>query len=182
MCRFAAGGRLVAEGTVGSCDRPVPALCVAFAPVKGDRTEWAVQKLTELGVDRIAVLRSTRSVVHWEGDRRHRALDRLRRVAREAAAQSRRARLPEVLDAGDADALAAALAPVPLALADPSGPPPPPSVRAVAVGPEGGWSDEERAGAGLLVSLGPAVLRAETAAVSAAALLCARRDGLLAGP
>ena len=163
--------------------QPVPGepVTVGFVPVKGERPEWVVQKLTELGVDRIAGLRSMRSVVHWEGDRRHRALDRLRRVAREAAAQSRRARLPEVLDAGAVDALAAALAPVPLALADPSGPPPSPAVRAVAVGPEGGWSDEERAGAGLLVGLGPAVLRAETAAVSAAALLCARRDGLLGG-
>ena len=163
--------------------QPAPAtvVTVGFVPVKGERPEWVVQKLTELGADRIAVLRARRSVVQWEGDRRQRALSRLRRVAREAAAQSRRARLPEVVDVGGLEAFAGAVSPEPLALADPSGAPPAPALRALAVGPEGGWSDEERAGAGLLVRLGPAVLRAETAAVSAGALLCALRDGLLSG-
>ena len=46
-----------------------PEVTVAFAPTKGDRPEWVVQKLTELGVDRIVPLRTARSVVRWEGDR-----------------------------------------------------------------------------------------------------------------
>ena len=158
---------------------PGAVVTVGFVPVKGERPEWVVQKLTELGVDRIAVLRSRRSVVQWEGDRRRRALERLRRVAREAAAQSRRARLPDVADIGGLDDLAGAVAPASLALADPWGAPPAPGLRALAVGPEGGWTDEERASADLVVRLGPAVLRAETAAVSGGALLCALRDGLL---
>ena len=48
----------------------LPEVTVAFAPVKGDRPEWVVQKLVEIGVDRIVVLRSARSVVVWEGDGR----------------------------------------------------------------------------------------------------------------
>ena len=69
-----------------------------FAPVKGDRPEWTVQKLTELGVDRIVPLRAARSVVRWDGERGAAAVERLRRVAREAAMQSRRCRLPEVTE------------------------------------------------------------------------------------
>ena len=75
---------------------PDVALTVAFAPAKGDRPEWVVQKLTELGIDRIVPLATDRSVVRWDTGRAERALERLRRVAREAAAQSRRTWLPEV--------------------------------------------------------------------------------------
>ena len=67
----------------------VPALTVAFAPVKGERPEWVVQKLTELGIDRIVPLVSERSVVRWSGARGKATVERLRRVAREAAAQCR---------------------------------------------------------------------------------------------
>ena len=41
---------------------------MAFAPAKGDRPEWVVQKLTELGIDRIVPLAAARSVVRWDGD------------------------------------------------------------------------------------------------------------------
>ena len=67
-----------------------PELTVVFAPVKGERPEWVVQKLTELGIDRIVPLRSERSVVRWTGQRGQATVERLRRVAREAAAQCRR--------------------------------------------------------------------------------------------
>ena len=77
-----------------------PGLTVAFAPTKGERPEWVVQKLTELGVDRIVPLISERSVVRWAGERGAGAVERLRRVAREAAAQSRRVWLPDV-ECGD---------------------------------------------------------------------------------
>ena len=157
-----------------------PAVTVAFAPTKGDRPEWVVQKLTELGVDRIVPLRTARSVVRWEGERGRRAVDKLTRVAREAAAQSRRTRLPEVGDVTTLDALASA-AGADLVLARPGGGPPTLGRTVVAVGPEGGWDPSEEARFGPGVGLGPTVLRAETAAVAAGTLLCGLRAGLI-GP
>ncbi len=167
-------------GPVSTSPPAVPAVTVAFVPVKGDKPEWAVQKLTELGVDRIVVLGSVRSVVRWEGDRQVRALERLRRVARHAAAQSRRAYLPEISGVTGLDDLAALLSPVPLALAHPGGSPPTTALPAVAVGPEGGWDPSETGPDRPLVGLGPHVLRAETATVAAGLLLCALRSGLVA--
>lgn len=175
-------GLLEPDGPVEHEQSPTPAVTVAFVPVKGERPEWVVQKLTELGVDTVVVLRSARSVVHWDGDRGERSLERLRRVAREAAAQSRRARLPELRGVVGLSELGAALAPAPLALADPGGGRLHPGVLALAVGPEGGWDQAERELPGTeRISLGPSILRAETAAVAAGTLLCALRDGRL-GP
>jgi 16S rRNA (uracil1498-N3)-methyltransferase len=176
-CRLAPGG-LQVDGPVVHCPAPTPAVTVAFVPVKGERPEWVVQKLTELGVDRIVVLRSARSVVRWDRgeDDARRALDRLARVARAAAAQSRRPTLPRLEGITDLAATATALAPVPLAVADPSGGQGLGEHTAVAVGPEGGWTDDELAVAGPhVVGLGPTVLRAETAAVAVGVLLCTRR-------
>lgn len=168
------------DGPITVSPRPVPEIAVGFAAIKGERPEWVVQKLTEAGVDRIAVLRSTRTVVRWDDDRSARALERLRRVTREAAAQSRRAWLPEVVGLLDLDDMAALVAPLPLALAHPGGDPPSVDLPAVAVGPEGGW-DETELGAGTrpTVGLGPGILRTETAAVAAGVLLCAIRNGLV---
>jgi 16S rRNA (uracil1498-N3)-methyltransferase len=187
-CRFTGGaargsGRapvLEADGPVVTSVRVEPAVTVAFVPVKGDRPEWTVQKLTEAGVDHIVVLESRRAVVHWEGERRARAVDRLGRVAREAAAQSRRPWLPEVEGVLTLDDLGARLAPLPLALAQFGGDRPSIAAPALAVGPEGGWDPSETRGRPL-VGLGPQVLRAETAAVAAGLLLCALREGLV-GP
>ena len=172
---------LAPDGPVVTSARPRPEVTVAFVPVKGGRPEWVVQKLTESGVDRIVVLTSLRAVVRWEGERRTKALERLRRVAREAAAQSRRAWLPEVLGVADLDDLSTRLAPVPLALGQRGGRPPSLQAPAVAVGPEGGWDSSETASGLALVGLGPHVLRAETAAVAAGLLLCALREGFV-GP
>jgi 16S rRNA (uracil1498-N3)-methyltransferase len=166
------------DGPVVISDRAEPEVTVAFVPVKGERPEWVVQKLTETGVDRIVVLESLRAVVRWEGEREVRALERLRRVAREAAAQSRRAWLPEVVGVMDLHALSVRLGPAALAVAQLGGDPPTMAVPAVAVGPEGGWDPSETAGH-CLVGLGPTVLRAETAAVAAGLLLCALRGGLV---
>jgi 16S rRNA (uracil1498-N3)-methyltransferase len=189
LCRFTVsatpGARrasmLEPDGPVTTSARPEPEVTVAFVPVKGDRPEWVVQKLTEAGVDRIVVLQSLRAVVRWEGERQTRAIDRLQRVARDAAAQSRRPWLPEVLGVADLDGLSTRLAPVPLALAQWGGDPPDLQAPAVAVGPEGGWDPSETASGRPLVGLGPNVLRAETAAVAAGLLLCALREGLV-GP
>ena len=167
------GPELEPTDDVATEPRPGPTLAVGLTPTKGDRPEWAVQKLTELAVDRIVVLRTDRSVVRWEGDKVDHHLDRLRRIAREAAMQSRRVWLPEVLGVH-------ALADHPGAvLADPGGRPPSVEDHVVLCGPEGGWSDEERAAAPSLVGLGPGVLRAETAAVTAGALLVALREGVV---
>ena len=152
---------------------------MAFVPVKGDRPEWTVQKLTEAGVDRIAVLRSARAVVRWEHERGDKAMARLTRVAREAAGQSRRPWLPEVTGVTVIDELALQLSPTPLALADPEGPPPTLRLPAVAIGPEGGWDPAERLAGRPVVGLGPRVLRSETAAVATGLLLCAMRDGVV---
>ena len=63
---------------------------------KGEKPELVVQKLTELGVDRIVLVAAARSVVRWDDAKAAANLERLRRVAREAGQQCRRARLPEV--------------------------------------------------------------------------------------
>jgi len=171
---------LEADGPAQFEAAPAVAVTVGFVPVKGERPEWVVQKLTELGVDRIVVLRSARGVVRWEGDRARAALDRLRRVASQASAQSRRAWLPRVDGVLSLPELAEDLAPEPLALADPGGKPPNGQVTAIAIGPEGGWDHGEGEFPGAIrLGLGPTVQRAETAAVSSATLLCALRDGTL---
>ncbi|MEM9035213.1 MAG: RsmE family RNA methyltransferase [Actinomycetota bacterium] len=143
-------------------------ITIGFPPVKGERPDWAVQKLTEIGVDRIVLLETERGVVRWSGDRATKHLDRLRRIAREAAMQSRRVRLPELEG------------PVPLrnvvgepgvALADRSGEAPDASTSTVLIGPEGGWSDAERALGVRRICVGRNVLRVETAALAAAVSL-----------
>jgi 16S rRNA (uracil1498-N3)-methyltransferase len=146
----------------------VPALTIASAIPKGDRAEWMVQKLTEIGAAEIVLLHCERSVVRWERDRAERPLARLRRVAREAAMQSRRVWLPTVsgpLPVSDV------LARDGVVVAEPFGVP----LEAlgwvpttVVIGPEGGFSDGELAIAPAKVALGPNVLRIETAALVAA--------------
>lgn len=151
-----------------------PQLTIAFAPAKGDRPEWVVQKLTELGVDRIVPITANRSVVRWEGDRAVRAVERLRRVAREAASQSRRTRLPEIAPVSSLLALEGLAGGRP-SLAHPGGSLPSLRNPVVAIGPEGGWDHEELARGVATVGLGPTVLRAETAALAAGTLLCCLR-------
>ncbi len=172
-CRF--GPILEPVGEVDRLPRPFPQVTVAFAVVKGQRSEWAVQKLTEIGVDRIVPLLAARSVVRWPVGEAGGQLARLRRVAREAAMQSRRAWLPVV----DGVVPFVAMAGEPGAtLAHPGGGPPSLDRPVVLVGPEGGWDEAELAAAGAsLVGLGPSVLRAETAAMVAGTLLVALRSG-----
>jgi 16S rRNA (uracil1498-N3)-methyltransferase len=157
-----------------------PSLTVAFAPTKGERPEWVVQKLTELGIDRIVPLLSERSVVRWEGERGRATVARLRRVAHEAAAQCRRVWLPELTEVVHFADLAPLAGSGEVVLAQLSGAPPHASNRVVAVGPEGGWSEAEL-GSGLpTVGFGLSVLRAETAAVTAGALMMSLRTGTVA--
>lgn len=173
-CRLGPGGTLEPAGDVQVVPRPVPAVGVGVALTKGDRPETAIQKLTELGVDRILPFVADRSVARWDGDRAVRHVARLRRVAREAAVQARLAFLPEVADLTDFPSVAA----VPgAARCDRGGAPPGLDRPVLLVGPEGGWSDAERDRGLPVVGLGPTILRAETAAIAAGALLTALRAG-----
>jgi len=156
-----------------------PRLVVAFALTKAAKPDVAVEKLTELGVDRITPLTTRRTVPRWDPDRARTAVARLRRIAREAAVQCRRARLPQV----DAPQPVTALGGVAgIVVADPAGddvarlPAPPGGEWVLVVGPEGGFEPGELAelDAGRLW-LGPHVLRAETAAIAGAAVLTTRR-------
>lgn len=168
------------DGSVQHEARVEPPLTVAFAPVKGERPEWVVQKLTELGIDRIVPLRTERSVVRWSGARGRASVERLRRVAREAAAQSRRVWVPEVLDTVSFADLSELGEPGEVVLAQLSGDRPTAAQRVVAVGPEGGWGAKELAAGLPTVGFGLSVLRAETAAVTAGALLASLRTGTVA--
>jgi 16S rRNA (uracil1498-N3)-methyltransferase len=180
-------GALEPVGEITTPPEPTTAVTVGFALTKGDRPEWAVQKLTEIGVDRIVPLMTARSVVRWEGDRAGRHLDRLREVARQAAMQSRRLRLP-IIDAVRSPAQVVAAGPDPggvvagrigVALAVPGGSPPSLACPTILVGPEGGWTLDETEAAPATVGLGPTVLRTETAAIVAAVYLCALRGAIL---
>lgn len=175
VCRFEHAGRLEPVGDVVASARPSPEVAIAFAPVKGDRTEWLVQKLTEVGVDRMIPVATERAVVRWEGERAGRHVERLRRVAREAAMQSRRVWLPTVEDLTELATLAERETVV---AAEPGGRRLVLDAGVVVVGPEGGFAPGELAQLPNRVDLGPQVLRAETAATVAGVLLTAARHGL----
>jgi 16S rRNA (uracil1498-N3)-methyltransferase len=151
----------------------VPDLWLIFAPVKRGRIDWLVEKATELGVARLLPAITRRTIV----DRLN--LDRLRAHAVEAAEQCERTALP-VLD--EPKKLDSVLKDWPadraLYFADEAGGDafaPAPGPAAILIGPEGGFTEEERAAIRALpqarpVSLGPRILRADTAALAAIAL------------
>ena len=156
--------------------RAQPDLSVAFALTKGSKPDVVVRQLTEVGVDRILPVVAARSVARPVGTRTDAFTVRMRKVAREAAMQSRRAWLPEVAApavladlAGRSDLVVAELGAGPVeALADPG-----PGGWTLLVGPEGGLAPEELEALGPSgrLGLGPHVLRAETAAVAGAVVL-----------
>jgi 16S rRNA (uracil1498-N3)-methyltransferase len=149
----------------------VPDLWLLFAPIKRGRIDWLVEKATELGIARLVPILTRRTIV----DRLN--LDRLRAHAVEAAEQCERTALPEL---AEPEKLEAVLAAWPqgrtLFFADEQGGEPLASIAAapaaILIGPEGGFVDEERATIRALpaarpVSLGPRILRADTAALAA---------------
>jgi 16S rRNA (uracil1498-N3)-methyltransferase len=160
-------------------------LTLAVALPKGDRQKWLVEKAVELGVTRIVPLTTKRSVAEASAS----ALDRLRRTVIEASKQSGRNRLLEIGDPQDWRQAVQSLAPEGLRiLADPGGKPLgafwprsektatlPPIV--AAIGPEGGFTDEEinlaQSTNWTRVGLGPRILRVETAALAIAAWILA---------
>ena len=169
-CEWRGGGILVV-GDVHHEPAPAKALRIALAPVKGDRTEWTVEKLVEIGIDRITVLAPVEhSVVRWDRDKAVANVERLGRIARAAASQSRCVRLPVVDGPVHLDEV---LAEVGTVIAEPGGPGFGTGVTTVVIGPEGGFSAREVSAARGSVGLGGTVLRADTAAVVAATLLVA---------
>jgi 16S rRNA (uracil1498-N3)-methyltransferase len=155
-------------------DAPAVSVVIGLALAKGDKPDLAVQKLTEIGVDRIVLLAAARSVVQWDEGKAARNVERLRTIARAAAMQSRRVFLP-VVD-GVTTLAAFAEAEPDLGLAQAGGEPPSAEITRLAIGPEGGWTDEELEMVARRVDFGPTTLRAETAAVAAGVLLTALRD------
>jgi 16S rRNA (uracil1498-N3)-methyltransferase len=154
-------------------------LCAAL--IKFDRFEWIVEKATELGVERIVPVEAERSGKGLLEASRKRS-ERWARIARESSQQSRRVRAPEILPAVRFERSLAEEADYRYFLEEATAPPLlrvlrvlPAGRAALLTGPEGGWTDAERrlaAAAGWQpVSLGPQVLRAETAAMAAIAVL-----------
>jgi 16S rRNA (uracil1498-N3)-methyltransferase len=174
-CEF--GDALDPVGPIEHDPAGTPRLTIAFAVVKGERTEWAVQKLVELGIDAIVPFVADRSVVRWDEARAAHQHARLTKVAKLAAMQSRRSRLPAI---SPLSSLTDVLAGAGVALADAAGASPSLEWPTVAIGPEGGWSETEQALELPRVALASTVLRTETAAVAAGALLLAMREGRVA--
>ncbi len=151
----------------------VPDLWLLFAPIKRGRIDWLVEKATELGVVRLVPVITQRTIV----DRLN--LDRLRAHIIEAAEQCDRTALPQL---SEPQKLGAVLAGWPddraLYFADESGGErftAKPGPAALLIGPEGGFTDEERAAIRAVpqarpISLGPRILRSDTAALAAISL------------
>ncbi len=169
----------------GEAALPVHLLIAVF---KFDHMEWAIEKATELGAARITPILARRTEKHLAQAAAKR-VERWRRITREAAQQSRRTDVPAVDDPEPLKkALATITEPVKLLLAEteedntlrvaleaaqPDAP------IALAIGPEGGWTAEEmqvfRDNGWQHVTLGPRILRAETAAIAALAITSAFR-------
>ena len=154
-----------------------------LAVFKFDRLEWAIEKATELGIARITPVLARRTEKHL-AQAAPKRVERWRRIAHEASQQSRRTQVPEL---AEPTSLKAALdheaAPTRILLSEteqqPTLGPPLANVTAnalcaLAIGPEGGWTADEMqlftAHAWTHVTLGPRILRAETAAIAAIAI------------
>lgn len=179
---FALGEELEAEAAL-----PVHLL---LAVIKFDHYEWGIEKLTELGAARLTPVLARRTEKHLAQAAAKR-VERWRRIALEAAQQSRRSDLPRVDDPLPLkQALAQITAPVKLLLAeteqdntlaaalqrrDPASQSP--AEIALAIGPEGGWTSDEMqlftADGWQPMTLGPRILRAETAAIAALSICSA---------
>jgi len=160
----------------------LPRVALYLALIKFERFEWAVEKATELGVTRIVPVEANRSEQGLSAGA-HKRVERWRRIAREASEQSRRLRAPDVADAirfpealNDASTHRVWLderpgaTPLLSAINLRSG-----DSAAIMIGPEGGWIDSERetlaSSNWIAASLGPSILRSETAVCAALAAL-----------
>jgi 16S rRNA (uracil1498-N3)-methyltransferase len=162
---------------------PVVHSALLASLIKFEPFEWMLEKATELGVERVIPVeaeRSEKGLAAAAGKR----FSRWNRIAREASEQSRRARLPLIDPAVNLSSALRNQADYRYVLEEAVAPPilsvvPGACNRedrvALMVGPEGGWTARERveiAAAGwAAVSLGPAILRAETAAIAAMSVI-----------
>jgi len=153
----------------------VPDLWLLFAPIKKGPIDWLVEKATELGIARLQPVITQRTIV----DRVN--LERLRANTIEAAEQCDRTALPEIAEPVKRAALLRDWDPDRTILfADEQGGEPlatvaGPGPAAILIGPEGGFTDDERAAirahaSARAITLGPRTLRAETAAAAAITL------------
>lgn len=162
----------------------VPEITIYLAVFKFDRMEWALEKLTELGVARIRPMITARTAQHLAAAAERRT-ERWRKITHEAAQQARRLEPPRIEAPLDfAQAISEAGEQSRIVLSEFEGnwhlktvlnglrPP-----LALALGPEGGWTEEEAAffqsSGWTAASLGPTILRAETAAIAAVAVTLA---------
>jgi len=152
----------------------IPDVWLAFAPIKRAQTDWLVEKATELGAARLLPVMTRRTIAERV------RLDRLEAIAIEAAEQCGRTLLPGIAEPVTLDRfLAGRDAERILYFADEGGGEPArvafkPGPALILIGPEGGFSEEERAAIraaakAVPISLGPRILRAETAALAALA-------------
>jgi 16S rRNA (uracil1498-N3)-methyltransferase len=152
----------------------IPDVWLAFAPVKRAQTDWLVEKATELGAAKLIPVMTQRTVAERV------KLERLQAIAIEAAEQCGRTRLPEIAEPVTLKQLLAERDPSRrLYFADEGGGEPAASAfkaeaALILIGPEGGFTDEERSAVraapnSVAISLGPRILRAETAALAALA-------------
>lgn len=174
-----ADGVTVRVETIREPSATAAEVIIASAVPKADRADWLVEKLSELGVSRWLPLRTARSVVHPAGEAK---FERWRRIAVEAAKQSRRVGVMEIATLVDVESLPFDnVDPIvlstregcrPLATIETTA-----SRRLLLIGPEGGWTDDEVtslvARGAREASLTATVLRIETAAVVAAAVALA---------
>jgi 16S rRNA (uracil1498-N3)-methyltransferase len=170
VCRLEAG-ECVVEERRPAAGEPRHRLTVVQALLKGDALEQVVQHGTEVGVAAFQLVVTERCIVR---DLPPRRLERLRTIAREAAEQSERGLVPEV---AAPVSLADALTPESVLLFERHdgqrlGQLEPPSV--VVIGPEGGFTPAEVRAASRVAGLGPRILRSETVAAAAAAVILSR--------
>ena len=157
-------------------------LTILLSIFKFDRMEWAIEKCTELGVSRVIPVIARRTDAHLVTASAKR-LERWRRIALEASEQSRRASPPEIsapfklkdaLASGSGTRIVLSETEIKVQLHD--------VLEAdslyeitLAIGPEGGWTEDEirdfHAAGWISASLGPTILRAETAAIAATAIV-----------
>lgn len=158
-------------------------ITVALSIFKFDRMEWAIEKCTELGVTRIIPVIAARTEKHLTSAAARR-VDRWRRIAQQASEQCRRTSLPHIVDPMKFSQLVALNDTAKIVLSETEGdlmlkdalPTECDSV-ILALGPEGGWKDQElqsfRDAGWTSASLGQTILRAETAAIAAVAVVTA---------
>ncbi len=163
-------------------------ITLILAIIKFDRMEWAIEKCTEIGVSRLVPLLAARTDTHL-GLAARKRVERWRRIAREASEQSRRASPPEILEPLKMDEIITFPGAIRIFLSESEQErkliaalprTTHPVEVLLAVGPEGGWTDREQAlfetSGWTSASLGPAILRAETAAIVATGLAMQLRD------